>query len=135
MKVLVDTSIWSLALRRSESQNSHLVSELKFLINEVRVQLIGPVRQEILSGIKSDKQFTELKNYLKAFPDYSIITEDFELAAEFYNLCRRKGLQGSNTDFLISAISYNQHWPIFTHDKDFTGFQKHIPIQIYKPRE
>ena len=73
MKVLVDTSIWSLAFRRKRTQNNQIISELESLIKEVRVQLIGPIRQEILSGIKSGKQFEKLKNYLQSFPDYKAL--------------------------------------------------------------
>jgi predicted nucleic acid-binding protein len=135
VKVLVDTSIWSIALRRSVVHNQALIAELELLIKEVRVQLIGPIRQEILSGIKSEKQFLQLKSYLKAFPDYAIQTVDYELAADYYNICRRKGVQGSNTDFLICAISTNHNWPIFTLDQDFYHFQKLIAIKIYKARD
>lgn len=134
MKVLVDTSIWSLAFRRKRTQNKQFISELESLIKEVRVQLIGPIRQEILSGIKSGKQFEKLKNYLQSFPDYNIKTHDFELAAKFFNQCRSNGVQGSNIDFLICAISSNNNWPIFTTDKDFSHFQQIIPVQLYKPR-
>jgi len=71
---------------------------------------------------------------LTAFPDFSLTSEDFELAAEYYNLLRSKGIQGSNTDFLICAVSTNYKMPIFTTDKDFTLFKKHIPITIHNPR-
>ena len=73
MKVLVDTSVWSLALRRPGVQKQPIISELEYLIKEVRVQLIGPIRQELLSGIKSKKQFDQLKNYLKAFFKKAIV--------------------------------------------------------------
>jgi len=64
MKVLVDTCIWSLALRRKNHSATRIeIIELHELIKEVRVQLIGPVRQEILSGIKSKQQFSKLKRY------------------------------------------------------------------------
>jgi predicted nucleic acid-binding protein len=134
LKVLVDTSVWSLALRRQKSQDNPIISELESLIKDFLVQLIGPIRQELLSGIKSESQFEKLKNYLRSFPDYNIQTNDFELAARFFNKCRTKGIQGSNTDFLICAISVNNNWPIFTTDKDFPHFQKIISIQLYKPR-
>ena len=55
MKIIIDTCVWSLALRRNETQDNEYVGELKELINEVRVQLVGPVRQELLSGIRSKK--------------------------------------------------------------------------------
>src|SRR4030042_4394187 len=123
MKVLVDTSVWSLALRRSNDIENKYVEELEELIKEVRAQLVGQVRQELLSGIKSEKQYKILKNHLRAFKDLSIETEDYELAADYFNKARKKGIQGSNTDFLLCAISIRHRMPIFTTDKDFINYQ------------
>ena len=128
MKVLVDTCIWSLALRRDKNNNDPLVLKLIELINDVRVQMIGPIRQEILSGVKSKEQFETLKAYLSPFPDLPLQKEDYELAAEYFNINRQKGIQGSNTDFLICAVSSRYQLPIFTIDKDFTLFRKNIPV-------
>ena len=135
MKILVDTSVWSLALRREKSVDNLNIIELENLIKEVRVQLIGPIRQELLSGIKSSQQYENLKKQLRAFPDHLIQTPDFEKAAELFNRCKSKGIQGSTTDFLICAISFNNHWPIFTTDKDFLKYRKIIPIILHIPRE
>ena len=85
MKVLVDTCIWSLALRRAHKQDSQIVQELTELISESRAQLLGPIRQELLSGVKELKQFSKLKLALQAFPDLLLDAEDFERAAEFFN--------------------------------------------------
>ncbi|BAT56663.1 PilT protein-like protein (plasmid) [Nostoc sp. NIES-3756] len=86
MKVIVDTSVWSLALRRNTPQQpSPVVQRLRELIADDQVVLLGAVRQEVLSGIRSSEQFTRLKNSLRAFPDLQLTTEDYELAAEFYN--------------------------------------------------
>ncbi len=134
MKVLVDTSVWSLALRRGASSDSAFARELSELIEEVRVQIIGPIRQEILSGIKSPKQFEKLKRYLSEFPDLPLETADFERAADFFNINRENGIQGSNTDFLICSVAYHRDMEIFTADKDFVRFQEHIPIKLYAPR-
>jgi predicted nucleic acid-binding protein len=134
LKILVDTSVWSLAFRRERYRDNTYVIELQNLIKEVRVQLIGPIRQELLSGIRSYQQYEILKKQIRAFPDYPIQTADFEKAAEFFNLCKSKSIQGSNTDFLICAISFNNNWPIFTMDKDFLHFSKIIPIILHKPR-
>ncbi len=134
MKVLVDTCIWSLALRRGEGGDGPETSELIELIRELRVQMIGPVRQELLSGIKSDAQFSKLRDHLRAFPDLELTSRDYESGAEFYNLCRGKGIQGSNTDFLICAIGARLKAPIFTTDRDFTILQRHLPIMLYRPR-
>jgi len=135
MKIIVDTCIWSLAMRREEVNHSEHVKELRLLIEEFRVQMIGPIRQEILSGIRSKKQFDKLKRYLKTFPDLPIITEDYEKAAEFLNLCRSKGLQGSNTDFLICSLCTRNSFPLFTMDNDFNLFSQYIPIKLHQIRE
>ena len=132
MKIIVDTSIWSLALRRKKRQSVPEVKLLESLIDNQKVCIIGPIRQEILSGIKDNKQFSQLKDILSAFNDFPIITKDYELAAEYFNICRTKGVQGSNTDFLICAVSYRNRFPIFTTDKDFEKFAKHIPIALVK---
>ena len=134
MKVLVDTSVWSLALRRSKGLESKHIEELEELIKEVRAQLIGPVRQELLNGIKSEKQYRVLKKHLRAFKDLAIETEDYELTAEYFNTARKNGIQGSNTDFLLCAISTRHRMPIFTTDKDFINFQSVIPIVLHKIR-
>ena len=134
MKILVDTCVWSLALRRGSSVESDNVRELTELIKEVRVQLIGPIRQELLSGIKLNKHFDELKNYLSAYPDLPLESKDFEKAAEFFNICRNKGIQGSSTDFLICAVAYYCDFEIFTTDNDFIYYQKYVPIKLYQLR-
>lgn len=134
MKILIDTCVWSLALRRNELQGNEYVSELKELIKEVRVQLVGSIRQELLSGIKSKKQFDLLKNHLEAYDDLELKREDYELAAEYFNTARKKGIQGSNTDFLICAVSTRHNMPILTTDKDFSNFQAVLPIKLHNPR-
>jgi predicted nucleic acid-binding protein len=78
VKVLVDTSIWSLALRRAKEDSSAFKRELENLIADHRVVMIGPVRQELLSGIRSQSQFDTLKKRLYAFPDEPISAEDYE---------------------------------------------------------
>lgn len=132
MKVIVDTSIWSLALRRKKKQSTSEIRILESLIDNQNVCILGPIRQEILSGIKENKQFLQLKEFLSAFEDLYISTKDYELAAEYYNLCRSKGVQGSNIDFLICAVSHRYRFPIFTSDKDFEIFSKYIPITLIK---
>jgi len=133
MKVLIDTSIWSLALRRKKrSHDDSTESELASLVTDGRVALIGPIRQEILSGIKERAQFDRLRDHLGAFSDTTITREDYEEAAAFHNQCRAKGLQGSNTDFLICAIATHNDFPIFTTDQDFTHFASVLPIKLHQ---
>jgi predicted nucleic acid-binding protein len=131
MSVIVDTSVWSLALRRRTPPNSSpAVALLRNLIADDRVALLGAIRQEILSGVRSSEQFTHLRDYLRAFPDLELVTQDYEIAAEFFNTCRTNGIQGSNTDFLICAVAYRRSYSILTTDNDFQSFQAYIPILL-----
>lgn len=132
MKIIVDTSVWSLALRRKKVTGYKEIKVLESIIDSQSVCMLGPIRQELLSGIKVQSQFKLLKEILSYYDDFPIVTKDYELAAEFFNTCRSKGIQGSNTDFLICAVSKRNRFPIFTIDKDFEKFAEHIQISLLK---
>ncbi len=130
MKVLVDTSVWSLVLRRrSALRNDAIADELERLIVTYRVVMIGPIRQELLSGIRTHEQYEKLRDKLRAFPDLRLHTEDHELAAGFFNQCRGRGVQGSNTDFLICAIATRREICVFSTDRDFEAFEKILKVR------
>jgi len=133
LKVLVDTSVWSVALRRSQNlsdEQEEVIFKLRELIDDARVAIIGPIRQEILSGIPEKKQFETLKKKLRVFPDTPLETDDYETAAEFFNTCRRKGIQGSHIDFLICAAASRRTSTIFTLDNDFILYSRHLPVAL-----
>nr|RNJ65531.1 MAG: PIN domain-containing protein [Leptolyngbya sp. IPPAS B-1204] len=133
MKVVVDTSVWSLTLRRNRIlEESSQILRLRELIADDRVALLGVIQQELLSGIREVEQFVRLREYLRAFPNLELATEDYELAAEFYNTCRRNGIQGSNTDFLICAVAHRRSYSILTTDGDFVLFGEHLPITLWQ---
>lgn len=133
MNVIVDTCVWSYALRRQPATEMAVVEELQALITAFRVQMLGVIRQEILSGVRSDAQFVQLKTLLRSFPDRPVLTEDYEHAAEYFNLCRSKGIQGSNTDFLICAVAVRAQHLIYTTDRDFEYYARYLPIRLYQP--
>ncbi len=130
MNVIVDTSVWSEVFRRKEP-NTELIRSLTELIEEHRVILLGPIRQELLSGISDNRKFTLLKDKLSFFPDKEIKSDDYVLAAEYNNLCRKKGIQGSHIDFLICACATSMKASIYTTDKDFKDFQSVLPITLF----
>ncbi len=131
MKVIVDTCIWSLALRRKNQIAGPEMNALNDLIADGRVQMMGAIRQEILSSVKSKAPFEKLRSILRAFPDLKHSPDDYELAAKFFTTCRSNGIQGSNTDFLICAAAFHHKMSILTNDNDFLLFQKHIDVTIY----
>lgn len=132
MKILVDTCIWSTVLRHKNKIDNHYASVLKDLILEGRANLIGPIRQELLSGLSSKQQFKKLKKALAPFPNLVISSEEYSRAAEMYNIIRSNGIQGSPVDLLICAVAEKFNMKIFTVDKDFKYFSNHLPIRLYE---
>ncbi|MEX2581038.1 MAG: PIN domain-containing protein [Verrucomicrobiales bacterium] len=133
MKVIVDTSVWSLFLRRHEPAESGSLEVLRRAIKDNNVQMLGIVRQELLSGIRSPSQFKKIGEILKSFPDLLAVADDHTQAAVFFNQCRRKGVQGSPVDFLICAQAHRHRMAILTDDADFSGYAAHLPINLLKP--
>ena len=135
MNVLVDTSVWSLAFRRKpEDLNSvekSIVQELRQLVQEDRAQLLGPVRQEVLSGIKNHHQFEKLRLVLRPFPDESLDIEDYERAADASNRCRAKGIAMSAVDALLCAVALRKDVLIFTTDPDFKNYSRALPLKLH----
>jgi predicted nucleic acid-binding protein len=132
MSVLVDTSIWSLALRRTAHIQNPEALELRRLITANRAEMIGPIRQELLSGVRDQSQFDRLESHLAAFPDLPLLDEDYVTAAKFFTLCRSRGVQGSNTDFLICAVAVRHDYAVFTTDGDFTRFARYVPVVLHE---
>ena len=135
MKVLVDTSIWSLALRKNTDLNRKEVRELLELIAEYRVVIIGPIRQELLSGISDKIIYDNLKEKLSSFEDVELKTDHYEYAAELFNRCRSNGVQGSHIDFLICSVSIKNNYSIYTMDKDFLNYIKYTDIRLHAVRD
>jgi hypothetical protein len=139
VSILVDTSVWSLALRRASRHLSDseklLVAEFAELINEGRAKIIGLVRQELLSGIKDAGQFEKLRKTLRAFPDELVRTEDYEAAAAASNKCRSKGIAVSVSDMLICAVASSRSWAIFSTDPDFKRHAGILPIKLHSARK
>ena len=128
--ILVDTCIWSLALRGSTAKETSIAAQLSQLIDDNQVKIIGPIRQELLSGYSDKSKYDKLRQKLHYFPNEPVLDSDYESAAEYSNFCRSKGVQGSHTDFLICAVAVRLKFKIFTTDKDFNNYAKHLPIKL-----
>jgi predicted nucleic acid-binding protein len=110
------------------------VRELRELIGEGRVRLIGFVRQEVLSGIRAPTQFERLRTILRAFPDVPLQTADYEAAADASNICRSKGVTVSVVDILIAAVAIERGWSVFTQDTDFERLSQIVPLKLHSIR-
>lgn len=135
MMVLVDTPIWSLALRRRAAnlnpREQRLTAALRELIEDGRAQLVGPVRQELLSGTREETTFKKLRDQLRAFEDAPLDAADYEEAARLNNQCRARGIVASAIDALICATALRRNWQIFTTDRDFSRYATVSPLKLY----
>ncbi|MCC7421884.1 MAG: PIN domain-containing protein [Planctomycetaceae bacterium] len=137
MKVLVDTCVWTLVLRRRRTglsaEERVLTMTLAELIRDDRVVLVGPVVQELLSGVPRNTEFDRLRARLDDFPDVGIERQDFEEAAKCHNVCRANGVAGSTIDFLLCAVAIRNGWAILTTDADFIRYAGHLPLTLHQP--
>jgi predicted nucleic acid-binding protein len=129
MSVIVDSDVWSEALRRNHIRSVY-VEELRKLIVSDEIVMIGSIRQEILSGIREEKRFKKIRNLLKPFKSEQIDDSIYELGASFFNLCRSNGIQGSHTDYLMCACAVAWKTKILSKDKDFRNYSKFLPIEL-----
>jgi len=134
--VLVDTTIWSLALRRRRRTLSAgerlLVDEWKRLVRSGEAVLIGPIRQEILSGIRDEESFASIRESLGDFRYLEIVPFDYDQAARFFNVCRTQGISGTAIDLLICAVAHRHDVPIFTTDLDFSRYAPQLEVRLHE---
>ena len=121
MKLLVDTSVWWLALRRKDAatlspDEEKLKAELVQAIQDGRAVTLGLIRQELLSGIKEKAQFDKVKAALDPYLDEPINTTDHEYAARIYNECRNQGVEAGTVDILIWALAVRRGWEVLSGD-------------------
>jgi len=93
--------------------------------------VIGPIRQELLSGIRHVDQFERLQHRFRDFEDELLTTADYEFAAEINCKCRRLGISTSAVDAVICSVAHSRSWEIFTFDKDFARYTKAVSLRIY----
>jgi hypothetical protein len=136
--ILIDTPIWSLALRRRtrdlSQDEGRDVAEWESVVRAGNAVLIGPIRQELLSGVRDERTWERLRTALRPFPDLPIATEDYERAAHFFNRCRARGIVGSAVDLLICALSFRFAAPVYTTDVDFSRYASVLEIDLHRPR-
>lgn len=130
MAVLIDTSVWSRALRSNSGEAER--RDITRLIQDFEGVMIGPIRQEALSGMRHKAQFEKAREKPRAFPDLPLTTEVHGLAAQYFNHCRAHGVQGSHVDFMICAAAIHYDLEVYTVDQDFQAFAQLLPLKLYQ---
>jgi predicted nucleic acid-binding protein len=130
MSVLVDTSVWSLALRRDRPPPGRETEALRASIERGDVCLLGVILQEVLQGFPSTDRTHKLVELLAPFPLLALHRGDYVYAAEIRNRCRFKGLAVSTIDAQIAAAAINHRCALLTVDRDFAGIARHFPLRL-----
>jgi hypothetical protein len=130
VSVLVDTSVWSIALRRDRPPPSRELEALRAAIERGDVCLLGSILQEVLQGFTSSDRARRLVEHLSPFPLLLLHRADYVFAAEIQNKCRSKGLAISTIDAQISAAAVNHRCALLTLDRDFAGVARHFPLRL-----
>jgi len=134
--ILLDTSILSRVFRRSrlgaaEQQLRNVVEGL--MAGELPLGLPGIVLQEVLSGIRSVRQFAELEHrFLAAFVIVLPSIEDHVAAARLQNKCLAAGISVSGPDCLIAVLAISGNHELFTADNDFKSIARHAPLKLFE---
>jgi predicted nucleic acid-binding protein len=144
VKVLVDTCVWSLSLRRRKgtagltAEEQRLVNALTEAIRDGRVAMVGPIRQELLSGIRDAAQFEKLRSTLDACPNEPITSDIYVEAARLDNLCRARRVQCGEVNMLLCAVAAHYGWMILTSDEGLLRCMKVVDSERKgerRPRE
>ncbi len=133
MSLLVDTSVWSLALRRDVRQEVPEVDALRAaLVGADLVFTTGFILQELLQGFAGPRARGQLVEQLAAIGFLQPDREDHIEAAEVRNLCRRRGVQVGTIDALLIQLCRRHDLTLLTTDKDFRGAATHVGFRLWK---
>lgn len=135
MTLLVDTSVWSLALRRDATSSEPEVPQLKdALLGADVVVTTGLVLQELLQGFSGPKASAQIIERFAALPLLQPDREDHVSAAELRNTCRRAGIQIGTIDALLAQLCIRHELTLLSTDNDFKLAAKHCTLRVWSPK-
>jgi predicted nucleic acid-binding protein len=135
VSLLVDTSVWSLALRRDQpSGPAEVGALLHALATGEPIVTTGLILQELLQGFAGPRARKEILERFSALPLLVPDREDHVEAAELRNRCRRAGVQIGTIDALLAQLCIRYELVLVTTDQDFAMAAAHCPLQVWSPR-
>lgn len=133
MNLLVDTSIWSLALRRDIPPKIPALAFLRrALEGEAAVFTTGIVLQELLQGVPGPKGRDAIVSRFGTLPSIVPDRQDHVDAAELHTACRRKGLQVGTIAALLAQLCRRHQLTMLTADNDFTRIGEVAKLAIWR---
>jgi hypothetical protein len=132
MTLLVDTSVWSLALRRDAAATEPEVRQLKdALLGAEVVVTTGLVLQELLQGFAGPKARAQIIERFAALPLLQPDRQDHVDAAALRTTCRQAGVQVGTIDALIAQLCIRHELTLLTTDRDFSHMARHCPLRVW----
>ncbi len=133
MNLLVDTSVWSLALRRDRAAGAPEVDRLADALSSGEsVVATGLILQELLQGFRSPKARERIVERFAALPFLVPDREDHVEAAGLRNACRRRGIQVGTIDALIARLAIRHDLVLLTTDRDFERIAEIGPLALWR---
>ena len=133
MSLFVDTSVWSLALRRDSLLSS---TEVRTLVRAIEtgetILTTGLVLQELLQGFSGPKAREQILDRFSAIPLLAPDLDDHIEAAELRNRCRRAGIQVGTIDALLAELCIRHELTMLTTDNDFMHIANHCALRVWK---
>ncbi|MEO7855156.1 MAG: PIN domain-containing protein [Rubrivivax sp.] len=134
MTLFVDTSVWSLALRRDTPVSSPQARALEdALLGADVVVTTGMVLQELLQGFSGPKARAQIIERFAALPLLQPDREDHIAAAELRNICRRAGVQVGTVDALLAQLCIRHELVLLSTENDFALAAKYCSLRIWSP--
>lgn len=132
MATFVDTSVWSLALRRDAGVDGPQVKALKQALAEGgQIVTTGLVLQELLQGFSGPKAKIDIIDRFSAIPIISPDRADHIAAAELRNHCRRSGVQVGTIDAILAQLCLRHKLSMLTTDNDFRHMARHCDLNVW----
>jgi predicted nucleic acid-binding protein len=130
MRVLVDTSAWSRALRTGGDPTDPAILRLAALVGKADVVMIGLILQEVLQGFRGDAAFRKVEQRLDAFPLLQLDRAHYVSAARLRRTCAAAGIAASTADCQIAAAAIGHRCHLFTVDRDFEAIARHAALRL-----
>ncbi len=131
MRFLVDTSVWSLALRRKGPAEHPAVRKLAMLLeHDEELALTATILQEVLQGFRDDASFRRLEAHLRSIPILPLEREVAVLAARIHRLCAARGVAATTVDCQIAAAASAHRCHLLTADRDFEHIARVFPLKL-----
>jgi predicted nucleic acid-binding protein len=130
--LLVDTSVWSLALRRDAPPDLPETRALRSaLTGDDLVVTTGVVLQELLQGAVRDTSRQLITERFRAIALVQPDRDDHITAADIRNRCRANGVQLGTIDALLAALCIRRELTLLSTDRDFAAASRHCDLRLW----